>query len=719
MLTDALFRLRAIFRRRLVETELQDEMGSHLEHQIDRYVRTGMSREEATRRAHLALGGVEQIKEDCRETWGIALWETTVRDLRYAIRQIFRNPAFTLAVVLTLGLGIGATTALFTVANSLLLRSLPVPNPRELVVIARDPARPFPLHNFADYVLMRDESHSAFTGVAACNEGNAVGFSISESGGHDVPEVVNTAFVSDNYFTVLGVGSSAGRLLAPDGGSASAANPSVVLSYEFWRRRFGGSSAAIGQPLRLNSAVFSVIGVASRGFTGTRAGNVPDVYAPLTTFPSILPSMRKNWNAPRRQWLIVTARLKPGVSMAQATTQLDSLLAGSARPQASPENGNAKTSSWRAVLLPGMRGFSLASPQFGEPLLILLSASGVLLILACANVAGLLLARAVHREREIAVRLALGASRRRLIRQLLTESVLLSISGGAVGLLLGQTGARAIVHLLPSGGPFPFSLDVSPDGRVLGFAFGISVLTGLLFGMGPALRASRRDLTPSLKTRPSLPGPARWLRPDLRRALVVIQVALSLVLLVGVGLLARSLANLDALDLGYSRAGLLFVYLQPSQLGYQGVRAREFYERVRQRIAGLPGVKLTSLADFAPLDSGNDSSTVSAPGQDMAIPVETNTMTPDYLGTLGIPLLAGRNLTARDAEAGAPPVALIGESLAQLFFRGESPIGQRLSYGGGSRPANPGKSSAWFAMRDTSACGRNRRQWCTCRSTQR
>ena len=650
---DALYRLRAIFRRRRVESDLQEEIASHLEGQIDRHMRDGMIRAEATRRAHLALGGMEQVKEECRDAWGIAFWETTLQDLRYSVRQMRRTPGFTLSVVLTLGLGIGATTALFTVANSLLLRTLPVPHPRELVVLARDPGRPFPLHNFADYVFLRDATGSAFTGVAASNEGNPVGFRLDEPGDHEAPEVVNTAFVSDNYFEVLGVGAAAGRLRAP-AGTDSAATPSVVLSYEFWRRRFGGGRAAIGQPVRLNSAAFNVMGIADRAFTGTRAGNVPDVYVPLNAFPSILPLMRKNWNAPRREWLVLTGRLKPGVSAAQATAQLDALPSASGR---------------RPVLLPGLRGLSLASSQFGEPLMILLSAAAVLLLLACANVAGLLLARAVQREREFTVRLALGASRRRLIRQLLTESVLLSTAGGVVGLWLGQLGARAIVELLPSGGAFPFLLDVSLDGRVLGFALGVSVITGLLFGLGPALRASRRELKPSLKS------------PDLRRALVAIQVALSVVLLVGVGLLGRSMAQLGALDLGYSRAGLLFVYLQPGQVGYEGVHARDFYERTRQRIAALPGVQLTSLADFAPLDSGNDSGAISAPGQNAAVAVETNVVTPDYLATLGIPVLAGRDLAPQDALAGAPAVGLIGESLARLLFRGESPIGQRLSYG--------------------------------------
>jgi predicted permease len=674
MWNDARFRLRALFGRKAVEAELDDEIGFHLAQQVEKNLASGMSREEATRQARLAIGGVAQMKEDCRDNWGITLWENTVQDLRYAARQLLHAPAFTVAIVLTLALGIGATTGLFSVADALLLRSLPVPNPQELVVIAHNPARPFLLHNFADYMLMRDHSPDTFGSVAASNEGNAVGFSRVGSNRGDVPDVVSAAFVSDNYFQMLGVDSFAGRVLTAGDEGATVENPPVVLSFAFWQRRFGGSLTVLGQPVLVNSRVFDVVGVAGRRFTGTHAGNAPDLYVPLTTFPSVIPLMRKNWNAPRRQWLVLTARLKPEVNRARAAAQIDSLFA----PRASQDRTSGRA---RCVLLPGARGLSLSSSQGPQPLWIVLLAAGFLLLLACANIAGLLLARAIHRRREIAIRLAMGASRLRLIRQMLTESALLALAGGSVGLLAGLTGARVIVSLVPSGGPLPVSLDVSPDGRVLGFAFLVSLLAALLFGVGPALGSTRRDVTLSLKTGAKGQVRARWL-PDSRHALVVAQVAISLVLLVSVSLLARSLGRLDALDLGFSRNGVLLVYVQPGQFGYQGPRAREFYERLRERVAVLPGVKQTCLADYAPLDGGNDSGTVSMPGKGGPVAVETNAITEDYLSTLGIALLAGRNLTARDAGASAAPVGLISETLARnLFRRGDSPLGQRLSYG--------------------------------------
>lgn len=677
MWTGARFRLRAFFGRKAVEAELDDEIGFHLEQQILKYLASGMSREEATRRARLAIGGVEQVKEACRDDWGVMLWENTAQDLRYAARQLLHAPALTVAIVITLALGIGATTGLFTVANALLLRSLPIPNPRELVVIAHNPARPVMLHSFAEYMLMRNHSPDSFMSIAASNEGNAVGFSRVGQERAAVPDVVSAAFVSDNYFQTLGVDAFAGRVLRSGDEGATGGNPPVVLSYAFWQRRCGGSFAVLGQPVLLNGQVFLVAGVASRRFTGTHAGDDPDLYAPLTAFPSVVPLMRKNWNAPRRHWLVAMARLKPEASRARAAAQIDSLFAA----PASQGRSSGAAAAGRCVLLPGTRGLSLSSPEGLQPLWIVLLAAGLLLLLACANIAGLLLARAIHRQREIAIRLALGASRLRLIRQMLTESALLACGSGALGLLAGLAIARATISWLPSGGPFPVSLDVSPDGRVLGFAFAVSFLAALLFGIGPALGSSRQDVGLSLKAGRLGKGRPRW-RPDARHALVVAQVAISLALLVSVSLLGRSLGRLDALDLGYSREGILSVYVQPGQFGYQGARARQFYERLRERVAALPGVKQASLADYAPLDGGNDSGTVSMAGKDGPIAVETNAVTEEYLGTLGIPLLAGRNLTARDSAPNAPAVGLISENLARsLFHSNESAIGQRLSYG--------------------------------------
>ncbi len=665
MLTGLLYRLRALLRRNAMERELEEELLFHLEQQVELHVRAGMGREQAVRQARRTLGGVEQAKENCRDARGMSLWDTTAQDVRYALRQMLRGPGFSAAIVLTIGLGVGATTALFTVANAVLLRPLPVRNAEELVTVARNPGRPFVLHSVADYQAIRDDVRDAYTGVAAFNSGNPVGFNTADAARSELPAVVSTAFVSGNYFAVLGVGASAGRVLAQADERPAEAGLPVVLSYEFWQRRMGGRMDALGRPVRLNGAIGTVAGVAQRGFTGALPGSVPDVYVPLRAFPAVLPTMRNNWNVPRREWLAVVARLRPGVSLSRAAAETDSVSTG--RPRG------------RTVLLPSAHGLGPLS-QFSEPLLILLSAAGLLLALACANVAGLLLARSLGRQREIALRLALGAGRARLVRQLLTESLLIALAGGVAGALAGTAGARTLVHFLPSDGPLPFSLDVSADWRVLAFAFAVTVATGLLFGLGPALRASRWDLANSIKAQRGAPFRA-GIRVEPRRALVVTQVSLSLLLMVGVALLARSMAHLQALDLGYARGGILFVYVQPAQVGYEGRRATEFYARLRERVAALPGVRRTSLADFAPLDGGNDSGTVTSLGREAAVPVESNTVSDGYLNTLRIPLIAGRDLTAADSRPGAPPVALVSESLAHLLYPNENAVGQRLVFG--------------------------------------
>ena len=666
MWKDVLFRLRALFGRGRLENDLEDEIGFHVQKQTEKFLASGMSHADAVRKARLAVGGVEQLKEDCRDNWGISLWETTLQDLRYGGRQLAKAPAFTLAVVVTLALGIGATTGLFTIANSLLLRTLPVRDPEQLVVIAHNPARPSPLQSFGDYQFLCDHLPDAFTGVAAANEGNAVGLSRVGASGGEAPDVVSAAFVSANYFEVFGVGPFAGRVFtARDDDMGDL--PPVVLSHAYWERHFGGNLAVLGQPVRVNSQVFRVIGIADPGFTGTHVGNSPDVYVPLGTFPSVIQTMRQNWNSPHRRWLVWTARLKSGVTRAQAATQIDTLLSGRGKERAE-----------RIVLLPGANGLLLA-PQISKPLWAILLAAALLLLLACANVAGLLLARGLQREREIAIRLAVGASGPRLIRQLLTESVLLAMAGGLLGLLAGLGGARAIVHLLPATGPFPFMPDLSPDWRVMGFASIVTFLAALLFGLGPALYTLRRNMTASLKADPA--GKRGGWLPDPRRALVAAQVAVSLVLLVSVGLVARSLRQVEGLDLGFARSGVLFVYTQPGQFGYRGLQAHDFYERLRERIAVLPGVTRASLADYAPFDGGNDSRTIARPGYDEPAEAEANAITGDYLNTVGIALVAGRNLTARDAAAGAPRVGLISESLARRLFPGESAVGQDVSYG--------------------------------------
>lgn len=681
MLSDPIYRLRSLFRRKKAEQELDDELQFHLACETAKLVQRGLSPAEATRRARLALGGPEQVKEHVRDARGTRWLEDVAQDVRYAVRTSAKNPGFTLTVVATLALGIGATTALFSVANAVLLRWLPVANPRELVVLARDPNQPYVPHSRPDYLRLRDHAGASFQGVAASHESGTAGFSMDQRGHSGATVVVNLAYVSGTYFGVLGVEPAAGRLLAKEDEAAPGANPYVVLDYGFWQRELGGDPGVLGRTVRLNHALCSVVGIARPDFHGTQVGNLPDVYAALTLYPSLVPSMRNNWDRPGRQWLTITARLRSGVTVAQAEAQVTSLLGDRAaefgRSAMSSGPGDGGDRSWKPTLLPGAQGYSPLQTLYGKPLIVLLAAAGLLLLLACANVAGLVLARAGSRQREIAMRLAVGASRGRVVRQLLTENLVLAALGGLVGIALGAGGARLLVNLLPME-MASVKLDASPDPSMLAASFVVTVLSGLLFGLAPALRSSRQDLTEALKRSTGGFGRLRGGLPA-RAILVVAQVSLCLVLLVGVALLARSFAHLQAIDPGFAQDGVLLVQVQPTQNGYEGPRARAFYEQLRQRVAALPGVRAAGLSEETPLGGGNSGGTASAPGRPGMGAVEAYGVSASYLAAMGIPLISGRYFSPEDETPGAPPVCLVTRSLAQRLCPGENPIGRRLS----------------------------------------
>lgn len=681
MLSDAIHRLRSLFRRTQVEQELDDELRFHLECETGKLIRGGLGPAEAARRARLALGGPEQVKEQVRDARGTRWLEDLAQDLRYAMRTSARSPGFTLTVVATLALGIGATTALFSVADAVLLRWLPVANPQELVVLARDPHQPYVPHSRADYLRLRDDGGQSFLGVAAAHENGSAGFTMEPAGRGASPVVVNLAYVSGTYFDVLGVRPAAGRLLAREDEVTPGASRFVVLDHDFWQRQFGGDRTVLGRTARLNNVLCTVVGITSPGFHGTQVGAAPDLYVPLTLFPELVPVMRNNWDRPSRQWLTITARLRPGVTVPRAEAQVASLLrdraAAYARLGGSQGPGDGAGRSWTPTLLPGAQGYSPLRTLYGKPLVVLLAAAGLLLLLACANVAGLVLARAGSRQREIAMRLALGAGRGRVVRQLLTESLLLAALGGGVGVALGVGGARTLVRLL-SVEFSTLSLDVSPNPSLLAASFVVTVGAGLLFGLAPALRSARQDLAEAIKRSPG----ATWRalgRLSGREILVVAQVSLCLVLLVGVALLAKSFIMLRTIDPGFARDGVLLVQVQPTQYGYDGVRARAFYDQLRARVAALPGVRAAGLSDETPLGGGNSGGTASVPGRSGVGGVEAYAVSPEYLSAVGTPLVSGRSLSAADEQPGAPHVGLISESLARRLYPGENPLGRRFS----------------------------------------
>ena len=577
-------------------------------------------------------------------------------DVRYAFRIIAKNPAFSAVAVLSLALGIGANTAIFTLIDYVMLRALPVRAPEQLAVIARNPEKPSTSFNYPDYVYIRDHNQS-YSGVIASNGGaNALAFAVPGEKGASA-EVVAAAHVSGNYFDVLGVGAALGRLFTPADNQTEGAHPYVILSYDFWQRRFGGDYGVLGRPITLNGARFTIVGVAARGFHGINVGTSTDVFLPIMMMPTVNPPAR-GWNTRHWWWLTVVARLKPGVTPQTATPEANVLWQQilKADPEYKPPAAYNKDGEKynRMIVLPASGGWSGFRNQFSKPLTVLMIVVGMVLLIACANVANLLLARAAGRQKEIAVRLAIGAGRARLVYQLLMETLVVSVLGGITGSMFAWWGVRVMLGLLPKQ-RIPTELNLTPDLRVLGFAFAASLLTGLICGLVPALQSTRPDLVTALKNETAA---ARRSRIDLRRILVIAQVAISLLLLIGAGLFVRSLSNLQNLDPGFVRESVLLVSVSPQASGYQGQRLRDYYERLLAKVGAYPDVRVASLANITPLSDSRWNQDVSIQGYqwkpDEKPYIDFNAVSPRFFETLGIPIIAGRDFTNLDSPAVTP-----------------------------------------------------------------
>jgi predicted permease len=611
---------------------------------------------------------------------------TLGQDFRQALRLLAKDPGFTAAVVLTLGLGIGANTAIFTLLDQVLLRELPVRAPQELVVLHAPGPNRGAIHQFSGfsaplsypmYADLRDGGGDVFAGVLARLPVDVNLTLRNES------ERVAGELVSGNYFAVLGVGAAPGRAFTPDDDRTRLGHPVAMLSHGFWTRRFAADPGVVGREITLNGHAFTVVGVAAAGFQGLEVGRVTDVFVPMQMKPWITPTW-DGLDERRTLWLNAMARLKPGVSRAQAELAANvvyrRVLAAEIDAMSNVSAGfRERFLAKRLELLPGARGRSELRNRFSTRLVVLMAMVGLVLLIACANVANLLAARAAARRREIAVRLALGASRARLVRQLLVESLTLSLLGAAAGLLLAGWTADALLVALPPGTAGP-GLSSSADGRVLGFTLLVSVVAALLFGLAPAVQASRAALVQTLRDEGgTLAGGSAHVR--LRRALVVAEVALSLLLLVGAGLFARSLRNLRALDPGFDARALLSFVVQPALGGYDEPRLQALVTRLREELGALPGVRSASAADVAVLTGSDSSSTVRIDGYE---PQEGENMNPafnfvapDYFATLGIPVLRGRALGAQDGP-GASRVAVVNEAFTRRFFGGGEALGRRF-----------------------------------------
>ena len=613
--------------------------------------------------------------------------EGIVKDLRYALRMLGKNPGFGLLVVATLGLGIGANTAIFTLLDQVLLRLLPVTRAEELVLL--DGTGPNMGAFFADqafsYPMYRDfrDKNTVFSGVLARFP---VPLSLESKG---QTERALGEIVSGNFFAVLGVKAAVGRTLTAEDDVQPDASPVAVLDHGYWQRRFGGDSRVVGEVLELNGRAFTIVGVTAPAFHGVEVGSPPDLYVPLTMKAAITPTWNELENR-RFMWLNVMARLKPGVSRVQAAAGLQVLYRQinehelSEMPDA-PARFRDRFLAKQLQVLPGFRGLSSLRQQFTTPLLVLAGMVGLVLLIACANVANLLLARAASREREIAVRLALGARRGHIVRQLLVESLLLAGLGGAFGLLLSSWVGDALLRALPfeQAGR---SLSGAPDARVLLFTLLVSLATGLVFGLVPAWQATRPELTAALKDESGAVAGGSHVR--FRKGLVVAQVALSLLLLVGAGLFARSLYNLRTLDPGFAVQRLLTLTVDPSLNGYTPERMRPFFRQLQERFASVPSVTAASFAAEPIMADARSIRTTNVLGyprkEEEDTNLEVNQVGPGYFATMQIPVLTGRELDERDV-LGAPKVAVINEITARYFFGDTSPIGRRLGFGRGDR----------------------------------
>ena len=619
------------------------------------------------------------------------------QDFRFAARMLGKNPGFTLVAVLTLALGIGANTAIFSDVNSVLIRSLPVKEPRQLVFLTNPDSQGMEQgfgdgnRDFLTYAEFQElsKNNQVLSGLAAsASEGPKLSVGIENQAQISESAPVQIGLVSGSYFSVLGVDAILGRLFTTEVDTVRDANPVAVVSCRFWQDQLDGNRAALGRKIRVRGTWFDVIGVTPAGFRGETVGLSTDVWVPLSMQSEIYPGRdylsleTKPFH--KTEWLQAIGRLKPGVGIDQANANLNAVFQQmllSQTDQMSAEERRTFMNQHLAVV-EGSRGASTLREGFTKPLQILVAVVGLILVIACANVANILLVRSVARQKELAVRASMGAGAWRLIRQLLTESILLATIGAAVGLLLARWADAALVRLV-SGGADLIPLDVHLDSRVLMFTLSVAVLTGILFGLVPALRAARLELNPILKgtSRGITGGSSKTGRVPVAKILVVAQVALSLVLLVVAGLFLRSFKNLARVQIGYDNDHLLYFSVSPLSYGYKAPEVSQLFEDMIERLNALPAVRGTTLMDnglFGGTDSNSDVS-VEGAKPTTAGPQDSrwDMVGPNYFSTAGIPILSGREIGPQDSGRGQR-VGLVNQTAAGYFFGDANPIGKRI-----------------------------------------
>ena len=670
----------AIFRRPNTMDELEEEIRTHLQMEEQENLESGMSPEEARYAALRRFGNVALTQQKSREMWAWSRVETLGQDLGFGLRQLKHSPGFTAVAVLTLALGIGANTAIFQLLDAVRLRSLPVTNPAELALVrladlpgkrgSQDTAYPALNNPLWEYI--RDHQ-STFSRVLAWSPTD---LGISE-GDHE--RMVQALWVSGDFFNVLGVQPALGRLFTSEDDRPGCGASGVVVSYAFWREQLGEDSHAIGRTLTIGRHPVPIIGVTRAGFTGPEIGHSFDLAVPICSQAAYWTD--GNWlDSSTDWWLTVMGRLKPGSSLAKANAELKSLspaaFEASLRKDYPTENVR-DYQHFDLVADSASGGVSWLRNKYENPLWMLLGLAGVVLLIACANLANLMLARGSARMQELAVRLSLGATRGRLIWQLLWESVPLVLSGAAAGLLLARVLGRCLVSLLSTEGDSLF-VDLHPDWRVLGFTCILATVTALLFGLVPAFRAASLAPSETMKAGSTRAGGMQE-SSRLRRALVITQVALSLVLVTGSVLFARTLGNLMAVDAGFREDSILIAQLDFSRLRLPVTRRIATKQEVLDRLRSVPGAESAAEVGIVPLSGGSIDNRVWAEGEDRQSGFDPNfnRVGEGYFKTLGIPLLAGRDFDQKDTTA-SPKVAIVNEEFARRFGKGANPVGLRI-----------------------------------------
>ena len=685
----------ALFRRKKLDRDLDEELLAYLELVSAEKIRQGASPEEAYRQARREAGGLEQVKESVRDVRAGVWLDSLLRDFRYGLRTLVKHPAFTLIAMATLALGIGANTAMFSLLDQVVLRLLPVRDPERLVIVRETGNHYGNTYgpNTISWPMFEDlrDNNQVFSGMF-CRFPAIVTIS-----GGDQAAQIPAELVSGSYFSTLGVSAALGRTIAPEDDAIPDNSPVVVLSYSFWRTYFNADRGIVGRTIALNSYAMTVIGVAQPGFDGVDLGVAAKVFVPVMMKMEMTPRSDGLKDRPRRlSWVTSYGRLKPGLTVQQAQASLQPLLHSILEMEAQqPEFTRNATASDRQLflrnrveLLPGSENG--LREYMRKPLWLLVALTAAVLLLACANLANLLLARASAREREFAVRLAIGAGRARIVRQLLAESLLLSAAGSFVGLALAFLTDRLLLRIyLPADAAAGFVVSPIPDGRVLAFVVGAMLLTSLAFGLLPALRGSRSEITLSLKDRS---GDVSAGGISLRRILVGIQVALSLLLLVGAGLFVRTLRNLDSLGPGFPTDHLLTFRIDPSLSGYSDEETKSFFVRLNVNLQTMPGVESVGFSTMPLLKGSAWQNAVlgkdfeGAPVEEQPVLCEVG---PDYFATLGIPIIAGRAITAQDDGPVEYKSAVVNETFAAKYFPGRNPIGQRFGLVNETKPASP------------------------------